>query len=59
MFVKFEILYCLASLGLNVLYTDSDIVFLCNIVERMGKMIRQHQGADFIMQNDTSIDDSV
>jgi lipopolysaccharide biosynthesis glycosyltransferase len=58
MFVKFEIIYCLLEMGLNVLYTDSDIVFTCNIVNKMSKIIGEHRGADVIMQNDSTMGDA-
>ena len=38
-YVKFEILYHLMRLGFDVLYTDSDIVFLTDILKRMQTII--------------------
>ncbi len=49
-YIKFKILHKIISLGYNVLYSDSDIVYLKNPIEKI--VIWENMKVDVIIQND-------
>jgi lipopolysaccharide biosynthesis glycosyltransferase len=56
-FVKFKIVYWLADLGFTSLYTDGDIVFLCDIITKTMEIVDQFDRADIVMQNESRFSD--